>query len=353
MAGDAWVRDGSTARPHPTLTLLTTTHRVPAGVLTLPAWQLLTGPGPVLAGDPAHPQLPALVAAGVEVEQLPGGQPAATLAHQLVERALAGPEPLVWLVSPDGDPELGRALGHEVQRREQAGEPAPVVELLPGSYDLPGARLLDLVSVMDRLRSPGGCPWDAGQDHLSLARYLAEETYETIEAIETGDRAALREELGDVLLQVAFHARIAEEHPEQPWSIDDVAGDLVAKLLHRHPHVFADTQVADASEVEANWEALKAAEKGRTSATEGVPLAQPALALATKLLSRAARAGLPVGPEAPVAVPDRLDQDSLGELLLSVAALAQRGGLDAEAALRGAARGFRDRMLAAEADVRR
>ena len=146
-----------------------------------------------------------------------------------------------------------------------------------GSWDPPGARLLDVVAVMDRLRSPGGCPWDAEQTHQTLAPYLLEEAYELIEAIELDDLAHLREELGDVLLQVAFHSRLAEERqaPER-FSIDDVAADLVAKLIRRHPHVFAGREVASAAEVAANWEAIKAAEKRRGSVTDGVPLGQPA-----------------------------------------------------------------------------
>src|SRR5690348_13610561 len=149
------------------------------------------------------------------------------------------------------------------------------------------------VEVMDRLRSPGGCPWDAAQTHESLARYLLEEAYEVLEAIETDDVGLLREELGDLLLQVLFHARLAQELPaEQAFSIEDVASDLVAKLVRRHPHVFADGNAVDAHAVNENWERQKIAEKGRTSAVDGVPLAQPALALAAKLVSRASRAGL-------------------------------------------------------------
>src|SRR5690606_25151049 len=142
--------------------------------------------------------------------------------------------------------------------------------LLPGSYDLPGARFLDLVAVMHRLRSPGGCPWDGEQTHASLVRYLLEEAYEVAEAVETDDRAALREELGDVLMQVAFHARIAEEHPDEPWTVDDVAGDIVTKLINRHPHVFGDDDAPEGEEMQVRWDALKAAEKGRTSAVDGV-----------------------------------------------------------------------------------
>ena len=129
---------------------------------------------------------------------------------------------------------------------------------------------------MDRLRSPGGCPWDAEQTHQSLAPYLLEEAYELLEAIELDDLAHLREELGDVLLQVAFHSRLAEERPApERFSIDDVAADLVAKLIRRHPHVFAGREVAGAADLAANWEAIKAAEKRRESVTDGVPLGQP------------------------------------------------------------------------------
>ncbi|HTC68072.1 MAG TPA: MazG family protein [Acidothermaceae bacterium] len=212
-----------------------------------------------------------------------------------------------------------------------------------------GERFLELVEVMDRLRSPGGCPWDAEQTHASLVKYLLEEAYETAEAIEDADGQALREELGDVLLQVVFHARIAEEAGTVAWDIDDVAAGIIDKLVSRHPHVFAGASVDTARDVEANWEALKAAEKGRTSATDGVPLAQPALALASALVGRAAKAGLDV----PVAVDVRLDEsaadsESIGELLMAVVALARRHGVDPEGALRAAARDYRRRVLEAE-----
>ena len=199
--------------------------------------------------------------------------------------------------------------------------------------------LLAAVEVMDRLRSPGGCPWDAAQTHRSLAKYLLEETYETLEAIETDDLALLREELGDLLLQVLFHARLAEELPEpERFSINDVATDLVTKLVHRHPHVFADTPVADAAEVNENWERLKAAEKGRTSVTDGVPMGQPALSLAAKLASRARRAGLDV--EAPTS--------EIGDRLLAVVHDAVAAGVDPEQALRDSARAYRAALVAAE-----
>jgi XTP/dITP diphosphohydrolase len=214
-----------------------------------------------------------------------------------------------------------------------------------------GVRFLELVEVMDRLRSPGGCPWDAEQTHASLVKYLLEEAYETAEAIEDGDDAALREELGDVLLQVVFHSRIAQERPAAEgggWGIDDVAGDIVDKLVRRHPHVFGSVTAETARDVEANWEELKAAEKGRTSAVDGVPLAQPALALASALLGRSAKAGLDVEVTTKVEPPAVVDEDAVGRLLLAVVALARESGVDAEAALRAASRELRNQIVGLE-----
>jgi XTP/dITP diphosphohydrolase len=172
-----------------------------------------------------------------------------------------------------------------------------------------------------------------------LVTYLVEETYETIEAIETGDRDHLREELGDLLLQVMFHSRIAAEHAQRPWSIDDVAGDIVDKLVRRHPHVFAGAVAATAGDVEASWETLKAAEKGRTSAVDGVPMSLPALALAAKLIHRARSHGVDV----PVT-----DDDSVGSRLMQLVTDGQAAGLDAEAELRAAARRYAERVRSAE-----
>ena len=147
----------------------------------------------------------------------------------------------------------------------------------------------DLVGTMDRLRSPGGCPWDAEQTHESLVRYLLEESAELAEAIETGDRAGVREELGDVLLQVVFHARVAQEDAEEPFDVVDVVRDLTAKLVHRHPHVFAGTPLGD---LDAQWDALKAREKRRESVLDGIPAGLGALAAAQKVRGRLRRAGL-------------------------------------------------------------
>ena len=154
-----------------------------------------------------------------------------------------------------------------------------------------GESVLDLIEVMDRLRSPGGCPWDARQTHESLVEYLVEEAYETVEAIEGGDDSGLREELGDLLLQVVFHARIAQERGEEGWDIDDVARGIVEKLIRRHPHVFADVDADTAEQVEANWHALKAEEKGRASVADGIPEHLPALLRASKVHSRSTSLG--------------------------------------------------------------
>ncbi len=202
------------------------------------------------------------------------------------------------------------------------------------------SELLRLREVMDRLRSPGGCPWDAEQTHESLLKYLLEESYEFLEAVELGDREAMREELGDVLLQVFFHARMAEDDRNDPFTVEDVARGVADKLVRRHPHVFGDVKVSSSEEVLENWEALKAQEKGRTSAIEGVPLAQPAMALASKLMYRAEKFGLNIEVARPVEIPKSLSQTELGELLLGILSQAHEQGLDPEAALRAATKGY-------------
>ena len=217
--------------------------------------------------------------------------------------------------------------------------------------DPTGEPLLDLVRLMDRLRSPGGCPWDAEQTHESLVEYLVEEAYETVEAIETNDSLALREELGDVLLQVVFHSRIAQESADDPFTIDDVAAGIVAKLIARHPHVFGDATTLTAPQVESTWQAMKAAEKGRTSVTDGIPDGMPALLLAMKLLRRARNGGLELPPgdshvrDAAIRSLDSVGDDHLGELLLAIVDVAGLRGLDAEAALRSAIRDHRGAIV--------
>ena len=197
-----------------------------------------------------------------------------------------------------------------------------------------GSQLQRLVEVMNQLRSPGGCPWDAEQTHESLLKYLLEESYEFVDAIHNGDRNDMREELGDVLLQVYFHARIAEEHPTEPFSIEDVAQGIADKLIRRHPHVFAGVEVRDADEVLQNWEAIKKEEKGRTSALDGIAMAQPALPLIEKLLYRAEKYNVELQTPQEVKIQGVGDESSVGEALLAVIAWAHANGIDAEAALR-------------------
>lgn len=287
----------------------------------------------------------AFLEAGLSVEVLeptdePPGSVNASRARDLVARAVHND--VLWIVSGDGDPGLTDAIASEVSSRADA----PDVEVLLGSWDVPGARLLDVVAAMDRLRSPGGCPWDADQTHASLAPYLVEETYETLDAIESGDLVHLAEELGDVLLQVVFHSRVAAEDPNG-FDIDDVAGHLVDKLVRRHPHVFAeadapkgidaqdgvdapdDTDSPDSidtpdsihtpEQVEQAWERIKAAERvasgiGQAAAEDlhhGISPLLPIELAAEKVASRVRRRDLVV---------DDAAQAELSQALADVAA---------------------------------
>jgi XTP/dITP diphosphohydrolase len=302
------------------LTVLMTSPRVAPGLLSWPAWQALRSAAAVLA-PPGHPQLRALDEAGIayRVVEEPGAE------------SLAPDGVVVWLPEPGTCPPL-----------------PPGAQRLYGSADLPGARFLDLVATMDRLRAE--CPWDARQTHASLAPHLLEEPYEALEALESGDEQAFCEELGDVLLQVVFHARIAAERDDgTSFTIDDVADGIVAKLVRRHPHVFSDVTVADADEVKRNWDEIKREEKKNraersgvtatptvASALDGVPFGQPALALAAQLQRRAARAGVPeelacLGGEA---------ASDVGRKLFALVAEARARDLDPELELRAAARHY-------------
>jgi XTP/dITP diphosphohydrolase len=197
-----------------------------------------------------------------------------------------------------------------------------------------GSQLQRLVEVMDTLRSPGGCPWDAEQTHESLLKYLLEESYEFIEAVENGNRIDMREELGDVLLQVYFHARMAEDHPTDPFTIEEVAEGIADKLIRRHPHVFAGLKVSGSEEVLENWEEIKKKEKGRTSPVDGVALSQPALPLLEKLLYRAEKFNIHVDTPQANALEAHADESAVGQALHAVIAWAHSNGIDAEAALR-------------------
>ena len=211
------------------------------------------------------------------------------------------------------------------------------------------SELLRLREVMDKLRSPGGCPWDAEQDHESLLKYLLEESYEFIEAVENKDRTSMQEELGDLLLQVYFHSRMAEEDADNPFNVEDVAKTVTDKLIRRHPHVFGDTKVESSSEVLENWEAQKAAEKGRSSIIDGVPLAQPALPLAAKVLYRMNKLNFELEVDKPTKISEQLNQDQFGDLLLGLIAQAVDLGIDPEAALRTATKSLISKIQEHEA----
>lgn len=196
-----------------------------------------------------------------------------------------------------------------------------------------------LREVMDRLRSPGGCPWDREQDHISLTRYLLEESYEFIDAVERGDRDEIVEELGDLLLQVFFHARIGEERESDPFDIDIVAEGVAAKLVSRHPHVFTSDpsqQVDSSSEVLRNWERIKNQEKSREDIFDGVPTGQPALSLATKYLQRAMKNSKEMPTVETNGDVASLADGEIGQALLAIIRVAVEKGIDPESELRRA-----------------
>jgi XTP/dITP diphosphohydrolase len=293
------------------IVLLVTSPRLPAGLLTAEAWDLVRA-APVRAAAEGA-QVAALRHAGVEV----------TVAAPDVDALLAAADEygtVAWLAGPEGAEEaFARTLGLRLAREPGRAE----LELMYGSWDPPGARLLDAVAVMARMLAPDGDPWKRSQTHRSLAPYLLEEAYEAYDAILADDTAALREELGDVLLQIVLHAALAEPG----WSVDDVAAGLVDKLIRRNPHVFAGAQVDGLDDIVANWERIKQEEKARSSPLDGIALAQPALSLAAKVLARLAKAG---------AAPPLPAGDDLGPELLRLVAAAHGRGEDAEAALREA-----------------
>jgi XTP/dITP diphosphohydrolase len=326
--------------------LLVTSPRLPAGLLTAQAWDAVRR-FPVFAGAQSELTTAISVAGGSPVNA-----PAPEPAEETLLAAAAEHGAAVWLAGPTGDEDLARRLGLRLAREPGLAE----LELMYGSWDPPGARLLDAVEVMDRLVSPGGDPWKRQQTHDSLARYLLEESYEAYDAITSGDLAALRDELGDVLLQVVLHARLAQELPEgENWDVDDVAGGLVAKMIRRNPHVFAGAQVSGVDEIIDNWEQIKAAERAASGAAassgeapspmDGIVLAQPALSLADKVLQRAGRAGVDVPLPEPHAAGD--PSTRLGAQLLTLVAQARADGLDAEGALRRAALAYADAVRTA------
>jgi XTP/dITP diphosphohydrolase len=319
------------------LTVLVTSPRVAPGLLSWPAWQALRSASSVLASA-GHPQLPALDEAGIRYRVVDGFH----------TESLASAGDVVWLPEPG----------------TEASWPAGA-RVVHGSADLPGARFLDLVATMDRLRVE--CPWDARQTHASLAPHLLEEPYEALEALESGDEQAFCEELGDTLLQVVFHARIAAERADGTgFTVDDVVDGIVAKLVRRHPHVFADVTVSGAEEVKRNWDEIKREEKralalrrgdaadgeAAPSALDGVPFGQPALALAAQLQRRAARAGVPeelARLEGDCGRAESGDPgEEIGRQLFRLVMRAREAGCDPEMELRAVARRYRDLVRAWE-----
>ena len=235
-------------------------------------------------------------------------------------------------------------------------DPSPHIPEGPVPSSEEGRRLLDLVKVMARLRGPGGCPWDREQTHETLARHVLEEAHELLDAIDRGDSDAIRDELGDLLLQVVFHAQMASE--DERWDVDDVARRLVEKLVHRHPHVFGEVEVAGSDEVLTNWEKLKAEEgaPARAAVDDDIPATLPALARAAKVQRRAAGWGFEwrSSEAAMIALRDEIEElasaaaptdieGELGDVLFATVALARKLGVDAETALRRTTRGFADR----------
>lgn len=352
------------------LVLVDTADELP-GLLPLHAWSALMASDLILVGTPDHPFVAHLDMAELRYEVVTGDEPSAlsradllggvspmdkARADAIVDRVQREGE-VVYLFGRTDHEALTRTVGMEAAR---AGIEVEVVYF---GVRPDGLKMLELVSVMQRLRGPGGCPWDREQDHHTLARYAVEETYELLEAIDAEVPELIAEELGDVLLQVAFHAQVAAE--AQHFTIDDVAAGIVDKLVRRHPHVFGDTDVADAAEVSVNWETLKATEKPeRTGVFDGVATGQPALGYAEQLQRRVARIGFDWAADRDAADRVRAELDEflaapdeearrheMGDLLLSVAGLARRCGIDAEMALRGAAGRFRRRIEAMLADV--
>jgi XTP/dITP diphosphohydrolase len=344
------------------VSLVETSDALP-GLLPFQAWDVLGTADVVLLRDPeTHPSALHLHLAGLDLERLepapldrsdldltrPGAPQDRRYAKALVQRAATSGS-CVYLLGPDDRglaPALaGMAAEHDVE-----------IELVLLAQQPPGTEVLRLAQVMRQLRDPEtGCPWDLEQDHGTLVRYLVEESYELIDAIERRDDVDLVEELGDVLLQVVFHAQIAQDR--RAFGLDDVARGIADKLVRRHPHVFADGDAATAEEVQSNWDRLKDDEKGRDGPFEGVPAAGPGLHLLETLQRKASRLGfewrdaeepadrvrLELAEVAAASDPDERETE-LGDLIGAVVGLARQLDVDPEAAARRAATSFRDRF---------
>lgn len=352
--------------------LVEASERLPS-LFPLQSWEALRGADLVWAREPDnHPSSPYLALSDTPLVRLepaeldlrrldltePGSIEDRRYARALLDLAEVEGTAVYLLGPPDGD-SFTRVVGLEATKN--AVEIEFVFHLEPS-----GAEVLRLAEIERRLRDPeGGCPWDLEQDHATLGRYLVEETYELLDAIDAGDDEAIVEELGDVLLQVVFHAQVGADRGA--FTLDDVARGIADKLVRRHPHVFGDVEVSGADEVVARWEILKQQEKARTGPFEGVPSALPALQLAEKLQRRAAKLGFERW-EAVAADFIRTQVDALtrlegdpdtneervGELLSAAVGLARHLHVDPERALRRATarfrRGFEAALTAANAE---
>lgn len=350
--------DGEPSR----VVLVETSDALP-GLLPFQAWDAIALADEVLARAPeGHPGVAHLHLAGVDVVELephtldkadldlsrPGSPDDRRLAKALLARVDAGAQP-VYLLGPDDDG-LAAALAGMIGDREVE------IELVFFAPQPAGTEMLRLVEVMARLRDPdGGCPWDLEQDHQSLVRYLLEEAYEVVDAVEAGDDTDLVEELGDLLLQIVFHGQVARDR--DVFTIDDVARGIVEKLVRRHPHVFGDGDASTAADVERRWEELKAEEKQRTGAFDGVPRSMPGLQMLDKLQSRAekhdgrwrdddpaSRLRAAVAGVGALGEADGSVEAALGEVFAAAVSFARRQGIDPESAARRAASTLRDEV---------
>ncbi len=352
------------ATTSPGVALVETSELFP-GLLPFQSWDVLGTADEILVRDAgSHPAAGHLHLAGLDLVTVepatlergdldlsrPGLPDDRRIAKTLVQLAEQRRR-VVYLLGPEDD-RLAAALAG------MAAEHDLEIELVFLAQQPAGAELLRLVEVMRRLRDPDdGCPWDLEQDHATLLPYLVEETYELVEAVEAGDDTDLLEELGDVLLQIVFHARISRDRGV--FGIDEVARGIADKLVRRHPHVFADGDASSPAEVQANWDRLKDEEKGRAGPFDGVPAAGPGLELLGTLQRKAAKRGLtPPDLDPSVAAvgsaardcagaPAEQREAAVGRLLASVVALAGELGVDPEAAARVAAREQRTRTEAA------
>jgi MazG family protein len=329
----------------------------PVELLTLQAWELLASGKPLMVRQPEHEAAQMVLARGFSFERVSEKDPA-RLAQYVVDWARRWPDSVYAF---PGHPFDAPETRHLLEAQEAGGIRVNVVPAVPDvvAVDVDGATgttifplaqraaasFARLVAIMARLRGPGGCPWDQEQTHSSLAIHLLEETYETLDAIDRRDMPHLEEELGDLLLQIVFHAQLAKDGGA--FEIGSVIERLLDKLVGRHPHVFGDVVVEGADDVVVNWEVIKRREKARSSPVEGIPRSLPALLLVHKLQRRAAGAGKG-GPAPSVEriaelartaleagrTQDDEIQSAVGELLYEVVALAQRAGVDPEGALR-------------------